>query len=219
MSKPKSRTSKRPASGGGGGLEDLFGNLGNLGPIAQIFMQGFQTFAGPHKHVFDQLSQFATHFSRNAVQKWTRAGVPRGTQCVMEGCEGEAVLTCMSCGQPACLAHIHLSHRAEGVCDGCVRELLKLKGKTWGADGQQGGANPREPSGAEIRAAHRKLGVGMDVGWDKVRAAHRFMAAKYHPDRAKNEVERQKSEKVSKEINAAFEMLKSYYEKNGKAAA
>jgi hypothetical protein len=187
-------------------LEDLLGvNVGQLGSVASAFMAGVETFAGPQKRLFDQMSQFAAHFSQAAVQKWASQG-PLDATCSMQGCGGDAVMRCLGCGHPICLAHAHVSHRAEGLCDQCVRDLMQMKG----ADAPRPG---RYPTGPEVRAALKTLGLHSKASWPQIQRAHRKLAAQYHPDRAPSESARELLEARVKRINAAFEVLQRHHER------
>ena len=171
-----------------------------------MFLASLETIAGPQKRVIDQLSEFAGHFTRNAVSKWPGEVAP-ATQCVMQECEGEAILRCLGCGHPVCLAHIHVSHRADGVCDHCVRDLLESRPQAASRTG-------RTPGPAEIRASLRRLRLPRAATWVEIQRAHRRLAAEHHPDRAKTPAQRLKMEQKAAQINAAFATLRLVYEKD-----
>ncbi len=198
------RSSKPP------NLADLLGfDPMQIRNLASMFMQGVETVAPGHKRLMEQMGQFAAHLSRSAVTNWA-TNLP-GQPCCMQDCGGEAVLLCMACGQPVCLAHVHVSHRAEGVCDECVRSIMESKGRQY----QQPGS--RQPDAKEVRRAQRVLGLSNSATWVEVQRAHRILAAEHHPDRQRNPAARKRAEEKSKEINAAFDLLKRHYDR--KAAA
>lgn len=192
------------------GLEDLLGlSSRQVQGIASLFVSGLQAIAGPRREALNQLRQFGTHFARNALGKW-RDDLGR-QRCVMGGCEGEAVLLCMACLKPVCLAHIHMSHRAEGICDQCVRQVLQAHGRPCGAPGW--GGQTRAPGELEIRQALRKLGLTKSATLEEIHKAHRKLAAQFHPDRGTTDQERAELEAKAKDINAAYEMLRTSYER------
>jgi hypothetical protein len=188
-----------------GSVSDLFGNAG-LGQFVAAFMDGVETVAGPQKRAFDQVTEFFSHFMHSAVDRFGPM-LAKPTRCSMAGCQAEAVTQCMGCGEPACMAHLHVSHRAEGVCDQCVRDLLETKGR------QYRPPNAREASAQEVRKALRLLGLRLGATWTEVQRAHRRTAAESHPDRARTPAQRRKAEDKSKRINAAFDVLRRHYER------
>jgi DnaJ-domain-containing protein 1 len=197
---PKKRRKRNP-------FEELIGvNVGQWGGVASAFLAGLETMAGPQKRIIDQLSQFATHFTRSALERWPGQTLQEAA-CVMQDCGGEAVLRCLACGQPVCLAHIHVSHRAEGVCDQCVRDLVHMKG----AEAPRAG---RAPTATEIRKALKTLGLRSGASWQQIQRAHRKLAAQYHPDRAPSDTARGMLEDRVKRINVAFEVLRVHHERD-----
>lgn len=193
-----------------GSVSDLFGRDG-WGSVLAAFMQGVDTVAGPQKRAVQQVTEFFSHFSRNAVERFAPL-LMQPRRCSMQGCSSEAVAECMGCGLPSCMAHLHVSHRAEGICDQCVRDLLELKGTA---------ARPaagRQPDATEVARALRTLGLRRGASWSEVQRAHRLAAAENHPDRARTAARRKASEEKSKRINAAFEVLRRHYEQQSRPA-
>lgn len=171
----------------------------SAGDVATAFLSGLELVAGPQKRVVDQLGQFAAHFSRAAVEKLAVAPA-QGHHCTMSDCGGEAVLFCLICDTPVCLAHAHVSHRAEGICDQCVRAMLQARGKPPPVS--------RPTREQEIRSALRTLGLTADASWSEVQKTHRRLVAASHPDRAKTATERRRLEERAKRLNAAFAVLR-----------
>jgi hypothetical protein len=188
-----------------GSVSDLFGQDG-LGSVLSAFMQGVETVAGPQKRAVQQVTEFFSHFSRNAVERFSPM-LERPTRCSMAGCQAEAVSQCVGCGEAACMAHLHVSHRAEGVCEQCVRDLLELKGR------EHRPPTGREASAQEVRKALRTLGLRNGCTWAEVQRAHRRAAAENHPDRARTPAQRRKAEDKCKRINSSFEVLRRHYER------
>jgi len=185
------------------GLEGLLGlSRGQLGSVASAFLQS--AVAAPQRRLLDQLGEWASHFSKSALEKWPHIGIDE-QQCVMDGCDSEAVLQCMACGAPVCLAHIHLSFRAEGICDQCVRYVT--------AERRAAGSAARAASREDVRAAYRTLGLKQNASWARVQRVHRELAYKYHPDRKRTAPQQELCEARLKRINAAFETLRVHYER------
>jgi hypothetical protein len=183
----------------------------NLGALFGRMVQGLEHIWSPEtqaaqERILQQLGRFVAHLGSAALRKFPPSGL-RPRRCSMAGCTADGIVTCIGCGQPACLAHVHLSHRADGVCDQCVRDLLEKKGHA--APPEPG----RCPTAQQIRAARRTLGVRPGASWDEVRMAHRRKAAENHPDRASTEGERKRLERKAKRINEAFDTLRAAHER------
>jgi hypothetical protein len=184
----------------------LFGDSSLVAGAVSAFLSGVDTVAWPHRQALEQLGQFISHFASAAAQRFVPL-LEQPCVCSMRGCRANAVLHCLGCGEPACLAHLHLSHRAEGLCDQCVRELLRGRPR----------AVPRRtvagPSQLELRQARQVLGVRAGASWEEIRLAHRRRAAKFHPDRARTAAQRQQLELKCRKINQAFDVLRAEYER------
>jgi len=193
-----------------GSVSDLFGRS-PWGGVLTAVLQGLDEAAGPQKRAVQQVSEFFSHFSRAAFEKFG-AMLEHPRRCSMSGCQAEAVVLCMGCGEAACMAHLHVSHRAEGLCDQCVRDLLELKGR------EPRRPASKSPSSSDVKQARQTLGVRSGASWNEVQRAHRRAAAEHHPDRARTPSQRRAAEKKSKRINSAFEVLRRHYEQRERAA-
>jgi hypothetical protein len=64
---------------------------------------------------------------------------------------------------------------------------------------------------------YRLLGVDATVSWDTVRAAHRRLVRKWHPDRfGHSDQERRAAEERTKLINHAYQAISRFYNENGR---
>ena len=188
-----------------GSVSDVFGE-GRWGSIFSAIMEGIEVAAGPQKRAVAQVSQFFSHFTRNALDQFGPM-LLRPRPCSMEDCQEEAVRECEACGEVACMAHLHVSHLADGICDQCVRDLLELKGREYRPPVGRGA------SAQEVRKALRVLGLRPGASWTEVQRAHRRQAAENHPDRARTPAQRRRAEEKVKGINVAFDVLRRHYEK------
>jgi hypothetical protein len=166
-------------------------------------MQGLQQATARQRHVADQMLQFMGHLQRN-VMPWFVNVIP--DPCVMQGCHAQAVVFCLSCKKPVCLAHVHLSHRGEGVCDDCVASLLPAEDRSR----RQQQAAPRTDEDAKVRWALRVMKLKRSATEREITLRFRKLMAENHPDHAKNEAQRRRREKTTAEITEAYHLLKKY---------
>lgn len=142
---------------------------------------------GTPGRVADQLGQWVGHLSRNAAVQWSGAFVGRKA-CSF--CEAEAIATCIGCGDPVCIGHGYVSHRAELLCDECVGNLVES-----------------EPSSPE-QAAFLFFHLTKDATLEEVKAAYRLRSQTAHPDRGG-------TTRAMQETTMHFEVLKQHFERGG----
>lgn len=166
--------------------------------------------------VKDQLFQWFGYLSANALRKFSPNLIDPE---LCEACPQVSVGDCIVCGARCCLAHAHISHRADLVCDECVRALLGTKEKEKQVRAQERAHRKaqRQTSSpgadADLISALKLLGLKRGAPWSEIHTTYRRLSLEYHPDRAKTEKARLKSEAKLKELNAAYALLKAYYEK------
>ncbi len=69
----------------------------------------------------------------------------------------------------------------------------------------------RPPNALEVLSALTRLELKPGASWDEVRAAHRRISAKLHPDRGKTVKEKAKLEAKFVEVQKALDLLKQVY--------
>jgi len=179
-----------------------------LGDWAQAAAQIFSSYEkgkvdiGAPKRVVVQLGQWFGHLAKNAAIKWTPA-LAESASCSF--CDEDAVTNCIVCGDPCCIAHAHISHRAEAICDECVEKAVQKSGKKK----KKSRREPRNSQGdLSIRQAYAVLGLSTNASWQEIQEAYKYMAVANHPDRFTGPKKAQAELKL-KEINIAFNLIKS----------
>lgn len=174
--------------------------------IFSTYEQGTLDTSAP-KRVADQVGQWIGHLSRNAAINWA-PNLADPDVCTF--CEQDAIADCIACGDPTCIAHAHISHRAQVICDECVAKLLANSGRK---PRRKRSSMPKEPKlPPEILQAFSVIGVPPTSDWDAVNAAYRAAAVANHPDRFQG-IHKAKAEAQMKNINAAFAALKEHFQK------
>jgi hypothetical protein len=162
---------------------------------------------GAPQRIVEQLGQWVGHLSRNAAIHWSPNLVDPDVCCF---CDVDAVAECIACGDPVCLAHGHISHRAEAICDECVQKQVDKREKKQRKNRKQRTTTPSKD--AEVTQAFMFLGVNPGASWAEVSAAYKSAASANHPDKFQGQ-NRVQAEARLKNINAAFAILKAHYEK------
>ena len=175
------------------------------GKIFTSYEQG-QVDTGAPRRVVDQLGQWFGHLARNAAINWS-PNVADPVTCSF--CEEDAVTDCMVCEDACCVAHAHISHRAEAICDECVNKVMEKKGKKRKKRRQE--QAPRN-AGLTPEQACMILGVQPGASWEEVQQAYKAAAVANHPDRFQG-AQRAQAESRLVNINAAMQVLKKYYTK------
>jgi hypothetical protein len=166
--------------------------------------------------VQEQLMRWLGHLSVNAVKRFAPNAIDP------EPCEfcGQLSLgDCLVCGAKCCLAHAHVSHQAEMICHECVesqigsREAEKQARRTERARQKAQRATKTPNADEQLVAALKTLECKRGAEWDDIHMSYKRLILKYHPDRAKSDSARAKAEEKLKSINAAYTLLKRYYEK------
>jgi hypothetical protein len=189
-------------------IRDLFGAFGKA--VGQSFDS-----AAPAQ-VRDQLMQWVGHLSTNALRAWGPNMLAPDT---CEFCSQVALGECIVCGASCCLAHAHVSYRAELICDECVGSMVGSKPDQKRARAQErfrkrAERATRAPDADQrIVAALGELGLKPGASWDDIKSEYRLLAAKYHPDKARSAARREALEEKLKRLNAAYALLKAHYER------
>ncbi len=182
---------------------------------------------GAAAKLWEETRGWIGRFFTNATDKWI-ATYSRQEPCAVKvlrngvpfPCPGFSVLTCDACEKPTCIHHARVDQHGDGTCYHCIADVISIKrsARVTGhkaPPGQDPGAPPPDVRDEIVRRALAVLGLKPGASWEEVRAAHRKRAAAAHPDRARTEAERAKSEEKCKKLNAALAELSRHY----KAAA
>ena len=63
---------------------------------------------------------------------------------------------------------------------------------------------------SEVLAAYHRLGLGADAGLEEVRRKRRELVKRCHPDRFVDPEQRKRAEKLTAELNAAYDAIERY---------
>lgn len=148
---------------------------------------------GTPRRVADQLGQWFAHLAQNASLNWT-AAVLRRRKC--EFCDEEALSTCISCSGYVCLAHAHVSHRAELLCDECVDTVLSRVE-----------AKQKSPVSKAFAFFH----LTEDATLVEVSAMYKQRSREAHPDQGG-------SDELMREVNTHHDVLKRHFDKKREVA-
>jgi hypothetical protein len=134
-----------------------------------------------------------------------------------EVCHAPAIGACGFCRRPVCLHHALIGQNADLVCSACLSDYMRIVQERGGAPAGVGSAPepPRSPAEQEMldrRRYLKALGLREPVSWAIIHSAFRKKAARYHPDHAKPG-KRAEAEAKFKQINEAYQWLRSRYEK------
>ena len=198
--------------------EGIFDEGGVFGPFAEALGGHAQAYGA----AFQRLAAWGQQFLAKAlpkVQGVINEEAPCEVEHVVDGhasaCPLPAFCRCGYCRRTACEGHAYMGSDGSSICIACVRQVNP---RAQGPKAPSGGAGPRPrreaprpaEGGMSIDAALRVLGCTRRDDWDTVRAAHKKLAAEFHPDRHgdKPAEERAKMLERMKLINAAYERLK-----------
>ena len=162
------------------------------------------------KRMANQVGQWVAHLSRNAALHWA-PNLADPDICAF--CEEDAIADCMACGDPSCIAHAHISHRAELICDECVGKLMEARAKKPRRKRRENPAkSPRQQVPPEVLQALAMLGIAPEATWEEINTAYREAVRVNHPDRFQG-LQKAQAEIRLKAINGAFATLKAYFQK------
>lgn len=181
-------------------IGDLLSEDSPWGGVASVVMQGLHQATSRQRHVADQMLQFMGHLQRN-VMPWFVNVIP--DPCVMQGCGAQAVVFCMACKKPVCLAHVHVSHRGEGVCDDCVASLLPEETRSR----RQQRASPRADEEAKLRWAYKLMKLKRNATEREITLRFRKLMAENHPDHAKTDRQREIRTRKKAQISEAYHLI------------
>lgn len=192
--------------------------LETLGRVVLTFQSAPHGVSG---RIWDEVRPWMANLVRFAAPKW----LPRlsfGFACTLPrpdgfACPRPAVAACDCCGRPCCLDHARIDQWGDAICYACCWETQQRKnaeraaaeGAAPGQAPHAHGGTPNRPppiSDKELTWARRMLGVKKTADWEEVRAAHRKLSGKWHPDRHQGEGYAAAEQKF-KDVQRAFELL------------
>ena len=170
--------------------------------------------------VRDQVMKWLGYFSASAVGV---AGPNMLDPQTCDFCSELGLLDCQVCGARTCLAHSFVSHQAQAVCHECVRSTVGTREdvrrqrseqhRQQRAERAERSTRKAAASDDKIATALKELGLEREATWEDIRAAHRYLVLKHHPDRVKGAAAKDKATEKLKKVNAAYELLRQRYEK------
>lgn len=180
-----------------------------LASIAGMFADRVAPAAGVYRVWIGHLARDAPRWAAMAMSG-TRCSSPLSLSEDVGICNAPAMGSCVSCGQPACIKHVLVAPGAV-VCGACVS--LAAKARRPHQPPPDFGFRPEEPSAggrAAQRAAFLVLGLDPDQRHspEDIKRAYRRKAGRCHPDRARNDAERERLSAELRELNDAFSALK-----------
>jgi hypothetical protein len=185
-----------------------------IGHVAGRFAQGMRPDDPSTRRYAEALKNLAEH----ALTKWlavSAAGMVCGSELrhkrtgAAKRCGAPAAGSCVVCNRATCIDHAMVSP-SDGrlICHGCVMAVASSY------SGQPDEA--RAQSEARIRGALRTLGLEPGATVDEIRAAHKELAKRHHPDRQPPS-ERADAERFMKTVNEAYSILVRHYEREAAA--
>lgn len=179
---------------------------------------------GTPGRIWDELRPWLAKLALHAAPKWLprlSMGFPCKVPVYREGspvgpCARVAAGVCEVCGAPCCLDHCRIDSFGDAICYLCIAEAIRTKR---GEPRRPPNGNGKPPPDArELRWARKLLDIEPDTPWEEIRAAHRKLSAKWHPDVHRGEKAKQKAEGKFKEVQRAFDALGRAHEAGRNAA-
>lgn len=176
------------------------------------------------------------HFAQNALPRM-RAMMARGAPCALEAydphgrptrCPDTAAFGCVVCQRPCCPAHAFLAWTGDAICPACVQRAQQTgapqsawqRPPPWSGAGQAPPPPPHDPAAGQRQKAEEAfttLGLQFGAPWPLVEAKWKELVREGHPDRFPP-AQRAAQEDRIKQVNAAFQFLKSLHDQQPRAA-
>lgn len=162
-----------------------------------------------YQRIGQHLSAWVQHFSA-ATQNWLPNLIDMH-EC--DFCEAEALTQCIACGSRVCLAHAHVSYRAEAICDECVQFAIDAKRTKKQKKKPRRAAPTSTAIPTNVVAAFRELGLSPSATPTEAKQAYRKAVQQYHPDRFARASARQQAAATLKmqRINEANQLLQAWF--------
>lgn len=190
--------------------------------VASAFAGNGVGASGAASRLWGEAQEFAGRLLGAATERWLPFYLTRSPCHVRElrsgvafQCNASGILICGACMRPACINHAQVDSHGNGTCYACISELIQQKrGAAAPPPGPAAGRTPppQDPRAERVREAFKELELEPTANWHDVRARHRKLAAKNHPDRVRTPAAKAKAAERSVKINAAFAELKRHFE-------
>jgi hypothetical protein len=195
--------------------------------FASVMAQNLGASSTAAQEVAEQLKEWGSHLTKNALSKWTFA-VMSPTPCASpdvstgrpRACRSYAVVKCDVCGRPCCLAHSRVDYMADAICEVCIGETKARKRAEGWTNGRQESPPPpaqQAPGGMSVAMALKALKMPPRSNWEQIKRQYRKLVLKYNADRPQSDRQRALNVERLKKFNVAYEVLRREYEQ--KAAA
>lgn len=192
------------------------------GAFAHVVAENLHARTDAATQVIDQLKEWGTHLTANALLKWTvvaATATPCGSPDVSSGrakrCGHYAVGHCDVCGRPCCLAHARVDYSGDMICAICIgasKVAAGIPGAGPGAGWQQPPPAPKKKKRSERAEALRSLRLADDATWPEIKKRYRKLVVRHNADRPQSTDERAANTEKLKKINAAYETLRQMHE-------
>jgi hypothetical protein len=191
------------------------------GTFGEVLSQQLDQRMDATREIVDQLKQWGTHLTSNALTKWSVALIdPQDCQVPHVGpderlskCTAQALVRCDCCGRWSCLAHCRVDWQADALCAVCVGEAkahVRNSRASW--EDQK-----KKRAQRSLTAAFRALKLKPNATFDEVKSQYKRLVRQYNADMPQSDRERERNTKRLQKINAAFEVLKEHFEKEAAA--
>jgi hypothetical protein len=179
---------------------------------------------GTNERLLSETKAWAGKFMRSALTKWLvfyATGTPCAVSELRDGvpfpCTNHAIGRCDCCGRPMCMHHARVDAHGDGTCYLCIGLGIRRAQAERLANGEAPGPGPfrAPPPPADVRAlreerikrALAELGLKPGAQWRSIKAAHKKLAAKHHPDRFQGEADKRAAHERCVKVTAALSEL------------
>ena len=166
---------------------------------------------GAHRRVWAELGPWLRSLTMEAAPSWLqRLGAQQPCHVVdytaRRACTRHAVALCSVCVRPTCLEHAFINRMGEAICYVCATAAMPNRAAPPPID-------PTRARQKELQWARQRLKVTASATLDEIRRAHRKLSGELHPDKFHTERERAQAEKRFKDVQRAYDLLRSELER------
>ena len=205
-------------------MKDLLEKLKQQVPWAtfgEVLSQQLDQRMDATREIVDQLKEWGTHLTSNALRKWSVSLIdPHDCQVPHVGaderlskCTAKGVVLCDCCGRWSCLAHCRVDWQADGLCAVCVGEA-KAHVRNSRADWEE---QKRARAQRSVGQSFRTLKLKPSATFMEVKRQYKALVRQYNADQPQSDKQRERNTTRLKKINEAFEVLREHFEKEAAA--